>query len=104
MKENKLLASINNYIQGMHVVFNDINISEKEIWEEEHCDIQKKIELGFEIGLPANETQFSKTVTKKDFFFPNKLLSMLAGSYLGFKCNFCFLLMPCFGHQATIST
>ena len=64
---------------------------------------KKKNELGFEIGLPANETQFSKTVTKKDFF-SDKLLLMLAGSYLGFKCNFCFLLMPFFGHQATIST
>ena len=70
MKENKLLASINNYIQGMHMVFNNIDISGKEIWEVEHCDIQKKKnELGFEIGLPANETQFSKTVTKEDFFF-----------------------------------
>ena len=42
MKENKLLASINNYIQVMHMVFNDIDISGKEIWEVEHCDIQKK--------------------------------------------------------------
>ena len=51
------------------MVFNDINISGKEIWEVEHCDIPKKIELGFEIGLPASETQFSKTVTKKGVFF-----------------------------------
>ena len=29
----------------------------------------KKIKLAFEIGLPINETQFSKTTTKNNTFF-----------------------------------
>ena len=40
----------------------------------EYCDVpkKKKTELAFEIGLPVNETQFSKTtITKNDFFHIN---------------------------------
>ena len=39
---------------------------------------KKKIELVFVIGLPANETQFSKTaITKYYTFFSHKLMLML---------------------------
>ena len=54
----------------MHVIFNGSNANERQIREKEHCDNPKKIELTFELGLPVNETQFSKTtVTKNDNFF-----------------------------------
>ena len=52
----------------MHVIFNDINVYGKQI-EIEHPDVPQKIKLGLEIGLPVNETQFSKTITKNDTFF-----------------------------------
>ena len=68
MKKNKLLVSINIYIQEMHVIFNDIKVYGKEIWEIEHREVQDKFELGFEIDLPANETQFSKTTINNTFF------------------------------------
>ena len=51
MKKNKLLVSINNYMQGLHVIFNDINIYGKEIREIEQRDVPKKIKLRFEVGL-----------------------------------------------------
>ena len=53
--------SINNYTQGMHLVFNGIKVNEREIWEIEHYDVPKKIEVALEIGLLVNETEFSKT-------------------------------------------
>ena len=31
-------------------------------------EVPKKIELGFKIGLPINETQFSKTIINSTFF------------------------------------
>ena len=68
MKKNKLLVSINIYIQEMHVIFNDIKVYGKEIWEIEHREVQDKFELGFEIDLPVNETQFSKTTINNNFF------------------------------------
>ena len=40
--------------------------------------VQKKIKLAFEMGLPINETQFSKTtITKNDTFFSHKLMLIL---------------------------
>ena len=69
-EKNKLPVSANNYIQEMHMIFNSIKINGREIWEIEHCDVQKKIELAFKIGLPVNETPFSKTtITKNNTFF-----------------------------------
>ena len=41
-KKNKLLVSINNYMQGMHI-FNDINVNGRQTREREHCDIPKKL-------------------------------------------------------------
>ena len=55
-------------MKGMHMIFNDINVNGRQIWEIEHYD-GKKIKLAFEIGLPLNETQFLKTKIKKDYFF-----------------------------------
>ena len=52
----------------MHVIFNDIKVYGKEIWEIEHREVQDKFELGFEIDLPVNETQFSKTTINNTFF------------------------------------
>ena len=49
MKKNKLLVSINNFIEGMHVIFNDINVNGKAIWAIEHREVPKYIELGFEV-------------------------------------------------------
>ena len=47
------------------MIFNGTNVNGRQIWEREHCSIPKRIKLVFEIGLPVNETQFSKpTVTK----------------------------------------
>ena len=38
----------------------------------------KKIELGFEISLPVNETQFSKeAITKNDIFLLNLMLILV---------------------------
>ena len=38
----------------------------------------KKIELGFEISLPINETQFSKeAITKNDIFLLNLMLILV---------------------------
>ena len=68
MKKNKLLVSINVYIQEMHVIFNDIKVYRKEIWEIEHREVQDKFELEFEIDFPVNETQFSKTTINNTFF------------------------------------
>ena len=48
---------MNNYVQRMRIILNDINVNGKEIWEIEHCDVPKKIELSFD------------TKTKKDTFF-----------------------------------
>lgn len=34
--------------------------------KKEHCDVPKKIKVTFEMGVPVNKTQFSKTaITKK---------------------------------------
>ena len=55
----------------MHVLFNDINVNGKEIREIEHREVPKKFELGFEIGIPVNETHFSKTI------FSRKLMLIL---------------------------
>ena len=52
----------------MHVIFNDIKVYGKEILEIEHREVQDKFELGFEIDLPVNETQFSKTTINNTFF------------------------------------
>ena len=47
------------------MIFNGTNVNGRQIWEREHCGIPKRIKLLFEIGLPVDETQFSKpTVTK----------------------------------------
>ena len=43
----------------MHMIFNDININGKVTREIEHCEVPKKFELGFEIGLPDNDTFFT---------------------------------------------
>ena len=56
------------------MIFNGINVNGRQIWEKEHHDVskkkkKKKIELVFEIGLPANETQFSKTAMTKYYTF-----------------------------------
>lgn len=60
------MVSNNNYIQGIHIILSDISTNGKEILETEYCDVLKtKIELGFERGLPDNETQFSKTTLTK---------------------------------------
>ena len=54
----------------MNMILNDINVNARQISEIEHCVIPRKIELAFEIGLPVNETQFSKTtITKNNIFF-----------------------------------
>ena len=37
----------------------------------------KKIELAFEIGLPVNKTQFSKTIITKNNTFSHKLMLLL---------------------------
>ena len=51
----------------MHFIFNGISVNGRQISEIENCDdVPKKIELVFEIGLPVDETQFSKTVKKND--------------------------------------
>ena len=55
MKKNKLLVSIDIYIQEMHMIFNNINVYGEEIREREHHDVSNKIKLGFEIGLPVND-------------------------------------------------
>ena len=54
---------------------------------------KKKIELVFEIGLPANETQFSKTaITKYYTFFSHKLMLMLVNINVnGHRQNRCVL-------------
>ena len=36
LNENKLLISINNYIQGMLIIFNGINVSGRQISKIEH--------------------------------------------------------------------
>ena len=56
------------------MIFNDINVNGKKIWEIKHCDVSKKIELGFEIGLPVNETQFSNTTITKNDISSHKLM------------------------------
>ena len=53
----------------MHVIFNSIKVNGKKISEIEHCDVTKKVVLGFEISLPVNETQFSKTIMAKKTLF-----------------------------------
>ena len=55
MKKNKLLVSTNNYMQGMHMMFNDINVYGREIWEIEHHHVPNKIKFVFEIDLPFND-------------------------------------------------
>ena len=52
----------------MHVIFNDINVSGKEMSEIEHRDVPRKVKLGFEIGLRVSETQFSITTIENDTF------------------------------------
>ena len=51
------------------MIFNDINVNGKEIWEIKPCAAPKKVKLGFEIGLPVNETQFWKTAVAKNNSF-----------------------------------
>ena len=56
-------------MQVMHVIFNGINVNGRQI-EQWRSKKKKKNELAFEIGLPVNETQFSKTtITKNGTFF-----------------------------------
>ena len=59
------------------MIFNNINVNARQISEIEHCEIPKKIELVFEIGLPVNETQFSKTTITKNNIFLRKLMLIL---------------------------
>ena len=59
MKKNKLLVSINNYIQEMHMILKYINVDAKDrgnktLWYSK----KRKILLGFEIGLPVNKIIF----------------------------------------------
>ena len=54
INENKLPVSINNYIQGMHMVFSDIKCQWKTDMRNRTLAFQKKIELVFEIGFPVN--------------------------------------------------
>ena len=61
-------------MQEIHTIFDSIKVNERQIWQMEYCDVpkKKKTELAFEIGLPVNETQFSKTtITKNNFFHIN---------------------------------
>ena len=53
------------------MIFNGINVNGRQIWETQNTvTTQKNPELAFEIGLPVDETQFSKTtITKRDTFF-----------------------------------
>ena len=51
----------------------DMRYRRYEIWEirdmrNRNHEVPKKIELGFKIGLPINETQFSKTIINSTFF------------------------------------
>ena len=41
---------------------------EKRYEEQNTVKFQEKFELGFEIGLPVNETQFSKTTINNAFY------------------------------------
>ena len=49
------------------MIFNDINVNGREIWEIEHSEVPRKIWMGFEIGLFVNEAQFSKTRINNPF-------------------------------------
>ena len=75
VKRNKLLVSI-NFKQGMHVIFNVSTLIKDKYEKQKKKKKYKKIELAFEIGLPVNKTQFSKTVTKNDTFF-HKLVMLV---------------------------
>ena len=47
----------------------------------------QKIELAFEIGFPANETQFSKkAITKNDSFFMLILVNINGNRYRQDRC------------------
>ena len=49
--------------------FSMVSMTMEERYEKKNTVLfLKKIKLAFEIGLPINETQFSKTTTKNDFF------------------------------------
>ena len=64
-------------MQGMHVIFNGINVNGRPISKIEYCDVPKKIELTFEIGLPVNETIFNNNNNKKDTF-SHKLMLIIS--------------------------
>ena len=83
-------------MKGMHVIFNGVNVNGRQICEIEHSHVQKKkkkkkkrIKLAFEIGLPVNEAQFSKPVTKNDSFFVMLILVNINGKW--HKQNRCIL-------------
>ena len=64
MEKNKL------HIQGMHMIFNDINVYGKQIGEIEQPDIPKKSQIGV-WNRPSCQwnTIFKTTITKNDTFF-----------------------------------
>ena len=68
------MVFINNYMQGVHSIFNGIKVNKRQIWEIEHCDVPKTNKLAFEIGIPVNEIQFSKTTIRKKILFSHKLM------------------------------
>ena len=60
----------------MHVIFSGINVSGRQ-YEILNTVTFKKIKLTFEVGLPVNETQFSKTKITKNDTFSHMLMLML---------------------------
>ena len=51
----------------MHVIITGINVSGRQIWEIEHCDVPKHIELVFDWNRPScqwNATISKTTITK----------------------------------------
>ena len=60
----------------MHIIFNDIIVYGKQIWEIEHPDVPKIIKLEFE---------FSKTTITKNDTFLHKLMLLLVN--INGKCN-----------------
>ena len=77
MRKNKLLVSINNHIQGMHLISNDINANGRWIWEIEHNDVPKKIWTGIWNRPYCQWNRIFKSNNKQHFFSHKLMLTLV---------------------------
>ena len=63
-------------MKGMHMIFNDINVNGRQIWETEHYDVKKNQTAVWNRPSSQWNTIF-KNKNKKRLFFSHKLMLVL---------------------------